>query len=181
MKTFLPQTPLLVVVYGGFLRDTILEVPSLQLRGLTFALSVTATTRSPFCNMLMNQPTRNQFQELGSVMMDGVLGGVSIRMGSLKTYGALWIRGLQIPMILNLPIKVRKDLCFPGDDFGVSSRLWPFISFSFSFPTLLSMYSYLHILLSMEFNLVLSLFCFAPLEFSTLLRFSCHVYFQFPS
>ena len=34
-------------------------------------------------------------------------------------------------MILNLPIKVRKDLCILGDDFGVSSRLWPFIWFFF--------------------------------------------------
>ena len=37
------------------------------------------------------------------------------------------------------------------------------------------MYSYLHILFSMEFNLVSSLFRFDRLEFSTLLRFSCHV------
>jgi hypothetical protein len=46
----------------------------------------------------------------------------------------LWMRGLQsvqIHMILNLLTKVRKDLCFPDDDFDVSlsSRLGPLFYF----------------------------------------------------
>jgi hypothetical protein len=35
-------------------------------------------------------------------------------------------------MIPNLPIKVRKEFCFPGDDFDVILRLWLLISFFFS-------------------------------------------------
>ena len=44
-----------------------------------------------------------------------------------------------------------------------------FYLFSFSYPILLTMCSYLNILFSMVFNVVSSLFCFARLEFSALL------------
>jgi len=74
-------------------------------------------------------------------------------------------------MILNLPIKVRKDLCFPDDDFGVSSCLLVIYFSSFSFSILLSMYSYLHVLFSMEFNVVSSPILFRSSRFFFPLRF----------
>ena len=58
---------------------------------------------------------------------------------------------------------------FPGRWFWCKFAYLAFYLFSFSHPILLTMYSYLHILFSMEFNVVSSLFCFVHLEFSTLL------------
>ena len=55
LSQFLPQMPLLVVVHGGFPRDTILKVPSLQLLDLTslYQRQQQQSTPSAICSWII--------------------------------------------------------------------------------------------------------------------------------